>query len=145
MFSNSPLDKGLVPLSPACQRRSATVAKIADAGRQRCPNALCDNGFTSRASILRVSIVLFEILLDVYLLHVYLLQAYSLRACSLQAYSLQAYLFAERQACKLRPLVTKMQHFAHLIEKLCMRIVVPPAPGIASSMKFRCRRSTKVR
>ena len=85
------------------------------------PTALCDNGFASRVlAFLRVSIVLFEILL-------------------------QAYLSAERQAGKLRPLVAKMQHFAHLIEELCICIVVPPAPGIASSMKFRCRRSTKVR
>jgi len=58
-----------------------------------------------------VSIVLLEILSQVYLLHVYL--------------------FAERQAGKLRPLVAKMRDLAHLIEELCMRIVVPPAPGIA--------------
>jgi hypothetical protein len=44
---------------------------------------------------------------------------------------LKLYLLADWQAGKLRPLVAKMQHFAHLIEELRMRIVVPRAPGIA--------------
>jgi hypothetical protein len=44
---------------------------------------------------------------------------------------LKVYLLADRQAGKPRPLVAKMQHFAHLIEELRMRIVVPPAPGFA--------------
>jgi hypothetical protein len=43
---------------------------------------------------------------------------------------LEFHLLADRQACKLRPLVAKMQHFAHLIEELRMRIVVSPAPSI---------------
>jgi len=47
-----------------------------------------------RDEILIVPIVLFDVLSKVYLL----------------------YLLADRQTGKLRPLVTKMQHFAHLIE-----------------------------
>ena len=59
-----------------------------------------------------------------------------LRPCLLQPRLLQVcllklYLAARRQAGKPRPLVAKMQHFAHLIEELRMRIVVPPAPGFA--------------
>jgi hypothetical protein len=72
--------------------------------------------YLSCAGILRVSIALFEFLLQVYLLKIYLLEVY---------------LLADRQAGKPRPLVAKMQHFAHLIEELRMRIVVPPASGIA--------------
>jgi hypothetical protein len=49
----------------------------------------------------------------------------------LQFYLLEVRLLAERQAGKPRPLVMKMQHFAHLIEKLRMRIVMAPAPGVA--------------
>jgi hypothetical protein len=105
------LDKGFVPLSPACQRRPATAAKIADAGWRR-PTALRDNGpYLRCGEILLVPIALFDVLLQFYLLEVYLL--------------------ADRQAGKLRPLVAKMQHFAHLIEELRMRIVMPPAPSIA--------------
>ena len=44
---------------------------------------------------------------------------------------LKTCLLAERRAGKLRPLIAKLQHFAHLIEKLRMRIVAPPAPGVA--------------
>ena len=100
-----------MPLSPACQRRPATAAKITDAGCRR-PTALRDNGLTCGAArSLLVPIALFDVLLQFYLLEVYLL--------------------ADRQAGKLRPLVAKMQHFAHLIEELRMRIVMPPAPSIA--------------
>jgi hypothetical protein len=49
----------------------------------------------------------------------------------LQFYLLEVCLLADRQAGKPRPLVTKMQYFAHLIEKLRMRIVMPPASSIA--------------
>jgi hypothetical protein len=49
----------------------------------------------------------------------------------LQFYLLEVCLLADRQAGKPRPLVTKMQCFAHLIEKLRMRIVMPPASSIA--------------
>ncbi len=44
---------------------------------------------------------------------------------------LEIALLAGRQAGKLRPPVTQMQHFAHFVEKLGIRVVVPPAPGIA--------------
>lgn len=73
-----------------------------------------------------MSIALSDVLLQVYLLQAYLLQVYLL-----QAHSLKVYLLADRQAGKLRPLVTKMEHPAHLIEQLRVRIVVPPAPAIA--------------
>ena len=43
----------------------------------------------------------------------------------------KAYLLADRHAGKLRPLIAKMQNFAHLIEELRMRIVAPPAAAIA--------------
>jgi len=49
----------------------------------------------------------------------------------LQAYLLEIYLLAEQHAGKPRPLIAKMQHFAHFIEDLRMRKVVPPAPAIA--------------
>ena len=49
----------------------------------------------------------------------------------LQFYLLEVYLLADRQAGKPRPLVAKMQHFAHLIEKLRMRKVMAPAPAVA--------------
>jgi hypothetical protein len=39
-------------------------------------------------------------------------------------------LLVHRQTGKLRPLIAKMQHFAHLVVELRMRIVVPPASGI---------------
>ena len=71
--------------------------------------------YLSCAGILRVSIALFEFLLQVYLLKIYLLEVY---------------LLADRQPGKPRPLVAKMQHFAHLIEELRVRIVVQPAPSI---------------
>jgi hypothetical protein len=44
---------------------------------------------------------------------------------------LELYLLADRQAGQLRTLVAQMQHLAHLIEELRMRIVVPPTPDIA--------------
>jgi hypothetical protein len=65
---------------------------------------------------LAVSIALFDVLLQVWLLQIYLSKAY---------------LLADRQAGKPRPLVAQMQHFAHLVEKLRMRIVPPPAAGMA--------------
>ncbi len=37
---------------------------------------------------------------------------------------------ADGHAGKPRPLVAKLQHFAHLSKELRMRIVVPPAPAI---------------
>ena len=79
--------------------------------RQRRPTPLPRRAVRQRlclscAGILLVSIVLFDVLLELYLL-------------------------ADRQAGKLRPLVAQMQHFAHLIEELRMRIVVSPTPGIA--------------
>jgi len=60
-----------------------------------------------------------------------LLGSIALFGAWLQFYLLEVCLVADRQAGKPRPLVTKMQHFAHLIEKLRMRVVTPPAPGIA--------------
>ena len=44
---------------------------------------------------------------------------------------LQLYLVADRQTGKPRPLIAKMQHFAHFIDELRMRVVAPPAAGIA--------------
>ncbi len=44
---------------------------------------------------------------------------------------LEVYWLADGQAGKLRPLVAELQHFMHLSEELRMRIVMPPAPGIA--------------
>jgi hypothetical protein len=44
---------------------------------------------------------------------------------------LELYLLVDRQAGQLRPLVAKVENFAHLVEKLRMRIVVPPTPSIA--------------
>ena len=58
----------------------------------------------------------------------YLLQVYLL-----QVYLPQVYLLADRHACKPRPFGAKMQHFAHLIDELRSRIVVPPA---SSGAKF---------
>jgi len=49
----------------------------------------------------------------------------------LRLYLLEVYLLANWQAGKPRPLVAKMQHFAHLVEQLRMRIVMSPASGIA--------------
>jgi hypothetical protein len=43
----------------------------------------------------------------------------------------KVYLLADGRAGKLRPLIAKLQNFAHLVEKLRMRIVTPPAPAIA--------------
>ena len=51
----------------------------------------------------------------------------------LQVYLLQVYLLADRHAGKPRPFGAKMQHFAHLIDELRSRIVVPPA---SSGAKF---------
>ena len=58
----------------------------------------------------------------------YLLQVYLL-----QVYLLQVYLLADRHAGKPRPFGAKTQHFAHLIDELRSRIVVPPA---SSGAKF---------
>src|SRR6516225_2232859 len=58
----------------------------------------------------------------------YLLQVYLL-----QVYLLQVYLLADRHAGKPRPFGAKIQHFAHLIDELRSRIVVPPA---SSGAKF---------
>ena len=44
---------------------------------------------------------------------------------------LKFYWLVDRHAGKLRPLVTEIKDFAHLIEELRVRVVVPPAPGIA--------------
>jgi hypothetical protein len=41
-----------------------------------------------------------------------------------------AYLFSHRQARQQRPAVAKIRHLAHFFEKLRMRVVVLPAPGI---------------
>jgi hypothetical protein len=49
----------------------------------------------------------------------------------LQVYLLEIYLLADWHAGKPRPLVAEIQHLAYLIDELRMRIVVPPAPGIA--------------
>jgi len=68
------------------------------------------------AGILVTSSALFDVLLPVCLLRVYLLEVY---------------LLADWQPGKLRPSIAKMQHFAHLIKELGVRIIVPPAPGIA--------------
>ena len=106
------MDKRSAPLSPECQRRPATAAKIAEAGRRRGASALYDNGVALlNVELLLGSIALFDAWLQFYLLEVYLL--------------------ADRQAGKPRPLIAKMQHFAHLIEKLRMRIVMAPAPAVA--------------
>ncbi len=56
---------------------------------------------------------------------------YRLHTCLLQLYLLQLCFAAVRQAGELCPLVAQMQHFAHLVEKLRMGIVVSPAPAIA--------------
>jgi len=68
-----------------------------------------------------------------YLLQVYLLQVYLLQVYLLQVYLLQVYLLAYRHAGKPRPFGAKIQHFAHLIDELRSRIVVPPA---SSGAKF---------
>jgi len=63
----------------------------------------------------------------------YLLQMYLLQVYLLQVYLPQVYLLADRHAGKPRPFGAKMQHFAHLIDELRSRIVVPPA---SSGAKF---------
>ena len=63
------------------------------------------------AGILSASITLFDVLLQIHLL--------------------QTYLLDDRQAGKPRPLIAELQDFAHLVEELRMRIVMPPASGIA--------------
>lgn len=60
-----------------------------------------------------------------------LFAVYRLHTCLLQLYLLQLCFLAERQPGERRPLVAQMQHFAHLVEKLRMGIVVSPAPAIA--------------
>ena len=63
----------------------------------------------------------------------YLLQVYLLQVYLLQVYLPQVYLLADRHAGKPRPFGAKMQHFAHLIDELRLRIVAPPA---SSGAKF---------
>lgn len=107
MFLNRPLDKGLVSLSPARQRRPATAVKIAEAGRRRRAVALCVNGFRrSGAAFWLCRLFLFDVLLKFYWL-------------------------AGPHAGQLRPLVREIKDVAHLIEELRVPIIVPPAPGIA--------------
>jgi hypothetical protein len=68
-----------------------------------------------------VMVTLLDIWFQLCLFQVYLLQLYLLNVS----------LLAGRQAGKLRPLIAQLQHFAHLLEKLRMRIITPPAPAIA--------------
>jgi hypothetical protein len=70
---------------------------------------------------LPVSVALFDIWLQLYLFQV----------CSLQLYLLNVYVLGGRQAGKSRPLIAQPQHFAHLLEKLRVGVVAPPAPAIA--------------
>ena len=44
---------------------------------------------------------------------------------------LKLYLVLDRHAGKPRPLIAKMRHFVHFIDELRMRVVAPPAAGIA--------------
>ena len=78
-----------------------------------------------------VWIALFYIRFKLYLFQVCSLQPYLLQTSLLQVYFLEVCLLAGRQAGKLRPLIAQLQHFAHLPEKLLMRIVAAPAPAIA--------------
>jgi hypothetical protein len=80
---------------------------------------------------LPVSVDLFYIRFEQHLFQVCSLQLYLLQTSLLQTHFLEVYLLAGRQAGKLRPLVAPLQHFAHLLEKLRMRIIAPPAPAIA--------------
>jgi hypothetical protein len=59
------------------------------------------------------------------------LQLYLFQVCLLQIYLLNLSSLAGRQAGKLHTLIAQLQHFAHLLEKLRMRIVALPAPAIA--------------
>ena len=99
------LDKGLLPSSP--------VSEPASHGRQNRRRGSMPLPFPAArqwdylrfAGILLASIAVFDVLLRLYLV-------------------------ADRQTGKPRPLIAKMQHFAHFIDELRMRVVVPPATGI---------------
>src|SRR5262249_61137209 len=67
--------------------------------------------YLPRAIFLFTSIGLFDVLLQVFFLEIYLL--------------------ADWHAGKPRPLVGEIQHLAYLIDEFRVRIVVPPAAGIA--------------
>jgi hypothetical protein len=96
------------------QNRGRGPTPLPDSAVRQRPHLLC-------AGILLGPLGLFDVWLQIYWSEVYLLGLYLL----------ELYLLADRHAGKLCPLIAEIQHFAHLIEELRMRVVVPPATGIA--------------